>query len=204
MNAGHPRSYSQERKHANSIDFTHWKQGIRLGSPTSTAFIRRQRVLSLHSGCHHSVTKIFRDGNSIKVRSHKPHKPFKIHSKPHILEVSLVPRLPRPAFVACSTKSRGRPGQTHHVMRAAADVTFSLIYSLASPRFYVLRSMLAPQGHGIYIYSGEGYVVCGSFCVVRAVTVVASVDVVTGIVYCLWLFWIIQLYYYFCTCFLIE
>ena len=28
---------------------------------------------------------------------------------------SLVPRPPRPAFVACSTKSRGRPGWTYHV-----------------------------------------------------------------------------------------
>ena len=37
---------------------------------------------------------------------------------------SLVPRPPRPAFVACSTKSGKRPGQIYHVMRAAADVTY--------------------------------------------------------------------------------
>ena len=37
--------------------------------------------------------------------------------------ISLVPRPPRPAFVACSTKSGGRPGRTYHVMRAATDVT---------------------------------------------------------------------------------
>jgi len=40
---------------------------------------------------------------------------------------SLVPRPPRPVFVACSTKSRGRPGQIYHVIRAAADVMFSLL-----------------------------------------------------------------------------
>ena len=40
------------------------------------------------------------------------------------LEHSLVPRPPRPAFVACNTKSGGRPGRTYHVMRAAADVTY--------------------------------------------------------------------------------
>jgi len=32
---------------------------------------------------------------------------------------SLVPRPPRPAFVACSMKSGGRPGRTYHVMHAA-------------------------------------------------------------------------------------
>ena len=37
---------------------------------------------------------------------------------------SLVPRPPRPAFVTCSTKSRGRPGRTYHMMRAVADVTY--------------------------------------------------------------------------------
>ena len=42
---------------------------------------------------------------------------------------SLVPRPPRPAFVACSTKSGGRPGRTYHVMCAAADVMFSLLTS---------------------------------------------------------------------------
>ena len=42
---------------------------------------------------------------------------------------SLVPRPPRPAFVACSTKSGGRPGRTYHVMRAAADVMFSPLTS---------------------------------------------------------------------------
>jgi len=46
---------------------------------------------------------------------------------PHM---SLVPRPPRPAFVACSTKSRGGPGRTYHVMRAAADVMFSLLTSV--------------------------------------------------------------------------
>jgi len=40
------------------------------------------------------------------------------------LEHSLVPRPPHPAFVACSTKSGGRPGRTYHVMCAAADVTY--------------------------------------------------------------------------------
>ena len=38
---------------------------------------------------------------------------------------SLVPRPPRPAFVACSTKSGGRPGRSRHVIRAAIDVTAS-------------------------------------------------------------------------------
>ena len=42
---------------------------------------------------------------------------------------SLVPRPPRPAFVACSTKSGGRPGRTYHVMRATTDVMFSLLTS---------------------------------------------------------------------------
>ena len=37
-------------------------------------------------------------------------------------EVSLVPRPPRPAFVACSMKSGGRPGQTYHMMRATAEL----------------------------------------------------------------------------------
>ena len=46
-----------------------------------------------------------------------------------LLFPSLVPRPPRPAFVACSTKSGGRPGQIYHVMRAAADVMFSLLTS---------------------------------------------------------------------------
>jgi len=42
---------------------------------------------------------------------------------------SLVPRPPRPAFVACSMKAGGRPGRIYHVMRATADVTFSLLTS---------------------------------------------------------------------------
>jgi len=42
---------------------------------------------------------------------------------------SLVPRPPRPAFITCSTKSGGRPGRTYHVMRATADVMFSLLMS---------------------------------------------------------------------------
>jgi len=42
---------------------------------------------------------------------------------------SLIPRPPRPAFVACSTKSGGRPGRIYHVMRATADITFSLLTS---------------------------------------------------------------------------
>ena len=37
---------------------------------------------------------------------------------------SLVSRPPRPAFVACSTKSGGKPGRIYHVMRAVADVTY--------------------------------------------------------------------------------
>jgi len=46
---------------------------------------------------------------------------------------SLVPRPPRPAFVACSTKSGGRPGQIYHVMCAAADVMYcSMIDPVAS------------------------------------------------------------------------
>jgi len=50
---------------------------------------------------------------------------------PYIAEVkiSLVPRPPRPTFVACSTKSGGRPGRIYHVMRATADVMFSLLTS---------------------------------------------------------------------------
>ena len=43
----------------------------------------------------------------------------------HSAVPSLVPRPPRPAFVACSTKSGGRPGRIYHVMRAVADVMFS-------------------------------------------------------------------------------
>ena len=51
---------------------------------------------------------------------------------------SLVHRPPRPAFVACSTKSRpvagGRPGRFRHVIRAAADVTDSVtVFNLLSP-----------------------------------------------------------------------
>ena len=42
---------------------------------------------------------------------------------------SLVPRPPRPAFVGCITKSGGRSGRTYHVMRAMADVMFSLLTS---------------------------------------------------------------------------
>jgi len=42
---------------------------------------------------------------------------------------SLVPRPSRPALVACSTKSGGRPGRIYHVVCAAADVTFSLLTS---------------------------------------------------------------------------
>jgi len=42
---------------------------------------------------------------------------------------NLVPRPPRPAFVACSTKSEGRTGRIYHVMCAAADVMFSLLMS---------------------------------------------------------------------------
>jgi len=37
---------------------------------------------------------------------------------------SLVPRPPRPAFVACSTKSGGRPGRIYQVMRATADIMY--------------------------------------------------------------------------------
>ena len=44
--------------------------------------------------------------------------------------ISLVLRPSCPAFVACSTKSGRRPGRTYHVMRAAADVTFSLLTSV--------------------------------------------------------------------------
>ena len=58
---------------------------IRLGSPTWTAFIRRQQVLSPHCGCHHSFPNFMRDGNSIKVRS--GHKPHKLPREAHMLEV---------------------------------------------------------------------------------------------------------------------
>ena len=34
------------------------------------------------------------------------------------------PGLHAPAFVACSTKSGGRPGRIYHVIRAAADVMY--------------------------------------------------------------------------------
>ena len=47
-----------------------------------------------------------------------------LHNAQTLLLPSLVPRPPRPAFVACSMKSGGRPGQTYQVMRAAADVTY--------------------------------------------------------------------------------
>jgi len=47
MHTGHPTLYSQEWKHANKFNITHWEQGIRLGLPTSTAFIRRQLWLDI-------------------------------------------------------------------------------------------------------------------------------------------------------------
>ena len=46
---------------------------------------------------------------------------------------SLVPRPPRPAFVACSTKSGGRPGQTYHVMFSLLTSGFVLSPSLFFP-----------------------------------------------------------------------
>ena len=52
-----------------------------------------------------------------------------LHGYNRVDRLSLVPRPPHPAFVACSTKSGGRPGQTYHMMRAAADVMFSLLTS---------------------------------------------------------------------------
>jgi len=57
--------------------------------------------------------------------------PFQISKVESLAQVllSLVPRPPRPAFVACSTKSGGRPGRIYHVMRAAADVMLSLLTS---------------------------------------------------------------------------
>ena len=88
MHAGHPTLYSQEWKHANNFNITHWEQGIRLGSPTWTALIRRQRVLRPHGGCCYFFRNCFRDGNSIKVkRGHNHHIPLKIHRKTHMLEV---------------------------------------------------------------------------------------------------------------------
>ena len=44
---------------------------------------------------------------------------------------SLVPRPPRPVFVACHAvrKAGRRPGRIYHVMHAAADVMFSLLTS---------------------------------------------------------------------------
>ena len=45
------------------------------------------------------------------------------------LLLNLIPRPPHPAFVARSTKSGGRHGRTYHMMRAAADVMFSLLTS---------------------------------------------------------------------------
>ena len=50
--------------------------------------------------------------------------PHPLHDAKLRLQYSLVPRPPRPAFVACSTKSGARPGQIYHMMRAAADVTY--------------------------------------------------------------------------------
>ena len=94
-----PHLYAQEWKHANKFIITHWEQGIRLGSPPSTAFIRWQRVLSLHSGRHYSFPNFKRDGNSIKVRSgHNLHKPFKIHRKANIYAGSRVLPTPKPSL----------------------------------------------------------------------------------------------------------
>jgi len=67
-----------------------WTQSSSLKFHTCMLEVRNFKRQSpcCHGSCHHSVTNCFWDGNSIKVRSgHKPHKPFKIHSKPHILEV---------------------------------------------------------------------------------------------------------------------
>ena len=53
---------------------------------------------------------------------------------------SLVPRPPCPAFVTCSTKVGRRPGQIYHVMRATADIMFSLLTS----RFVLSPSLFFP------------------------------------------------------------
>jgi len=88
MHAGQSTLYSQEWKHANKFNITHWEQGIRLGSPTWTSFIRQQRVLSPHGGRHYSFKNCMRDGNSIKVRSgHKLINHSKFRGKAHMLEV---------------------------------------------------------------------------------------------------------------------
>jgi len=57
------------------------------------------------------------------------HCPLAINIHSSMAQPSLVPRPPHPAFVACSTKSGGRPGLIYHVMCAAADVMFSLLTS---------------------------------------------------------------------------
>ena len=80
---------------------------------------------------------------------------------------SLVPGPPCPAFVACSTKSRGgRPGRTYHVMCAAADVTWARL-SFVSPRIHVAAitralSMLA------FTAEKATWCVRGFFCLVKS------------------------------------
>ena len=62
---------------------------------------------------------------------------------------SLVPGPPRPAFVAYSTKSRGRPGRIYHVMRAAANVTFSLLTS----GFVLSPSLFFPEFSSFFLFN---------------------------------------------------
>ena len=60
------------------------------------------------------------------INDHSKSKVLGCMTAQHLIFIltSLVPRPPRPAFVACSTKSGGRPGRIYHMMRATADVTY--------------------------------------------------------------------------------
>ena len=63
---------------------------------------------------------------------------------------SVVPRLLYPAFVACSTKSRGK---------AWKDLSRMTSLSLASPRIYIAAIARALST----LASTEGYIVCATF-----------------------------------------
>ena len=51
--------------------------------------------------------------------------------------------------LACSTKSGGRPGRTYHVMRAAANVMFSLLTS----GFVLSPSLFFPEFSSFFLFS---------------------------------------------------
>jgi len=76
---------------------------------------------------------------------------WKLYAPLHFALTSsnLVPRPPRPAFVACSTKSGRRAGWIYHVMCAAADVTFSPITSgfVLSPSLFFPRIQFVLSVH---------------------------------------------------------